>query len=244
MRSVLRYFVILAYGTELTSAVFAINPVETKVDPVIVSDDGRFEARCDMLGETTHRVRIVRTEEKEQLTWAEVIELWSADENFTLFYIGTLASSPYNAFFWECPSTTASRAGDPFQHVTIRNPNGFPPADPTTFKALRNCTEGATSFPSLGGDATLISPCQEGPQDAYGNIAVFVRKASEKQKLALWKELSKTMSRVLAERGPKPTWLSTEGNGVPWLHIRLDSRPKYIHTQWFRREPDPFGAPF
>jgi hypothetical protein len=25
----------------------------------------------------------------------------------------------------------------------------------------------------------------------------------------------------------KPVWLSTAGAGVPWLHVRLDDRPKY-----------------
>ena len=27
--------------------------------------------------------------------------------------------------------------------------------------------------------------------------------------------------------GPIPRWLSTAGLGVPWLHLRLDTRPKY-----------------
>ncbi len=27
--------------------------------------------------------------------------------------------------------------------------------------------------------------------------------------------------------GHTPLWLSTAGGGVAWLHVRLDSRPKY-----------------
>ena len=27
--------------------------------------------------------------------------------------------------------------------------------------------------------------------------------------------------------GAMPTWLSTAGMGVSWLHVRLDSQPKY-----------------
>ena len=30
-----------------------------------------------------------------------------------------------------------------------------------------------------------------------------------------------------ARIGIQPIWLSTAGMGVPWLHVRLDSRPKY-----------------
>ncbi len=30
-----------------------------------------------------------------------------------------------------------------------------------------------------------------------------------------------------ARVGDRPTWLSTAGHGVAWLHVRLDTRPKY-----------------
>jgi protoheme ferro-lyase len=32
---------------------------------------------------------------------------------------------------------------------------------------------------------------------------------------------------VEARLGSAPMWLSTAGLGVHWLHVRLDSRPKY-----------------
>ena len=35
----------------------------------------------------------------------------------------------------------------------------------------------------------------------------------------------------------RPTWLSTEGSGVPWLHVRLDSRPKYYHHAAYAEPP-------
>jgi hypothetical protein len=30
-----------------------------------------------------------------------------------------------------------------------------------------------------------------------------------------------------AQLGSTPIWLSTAGDGIAWLHVRLDSRPKY-----------------
>jgi len=32
----------------------------------------------------------------------------------------------------------------------------------------------------------------------------------------------------------RPTWLSTAGLGVYWLHLRLDSRPKYYRYQPYK----------
>jgi len=33
---------------------------------------------------------------------------------------------------------------------------------------------------------------------------------------------------------PVPTWLSTAGGGVAWLHVRLDTRPKYYRYNPYR----------
>lgn len=34
----------------------------------------------------------------------------------------------------------------------------------------------------------------------------------------------------------KPVWLSTSGMGIPWLHMRLDQKPKYYSFEPFARE--------
>ena len=44
---------------------------------------------------------------------------------------------------------------------------------------------------------------------------------------------------AIGARGGQPTWLSTEGSGVPWLHVRLDSYPKYYHTDAYRSYEQP-----
>jgi len=35
--------------------------------------------------------------------------------------------------------------------------------------------------------------------------------------------------------GDRVVWLSTAGAGVPWLHVRLDDRPKYYHYGPYRQ---------
>jgi hypothetical protein len=79
-------------------------------------------------------------------------------------------------------------------------------------------------FPNLGNDAILIVPCPVAMDSAYGHIAAFLRNAPEKQRDALWKSVGQTMTSRLSTQ---PVWLNTAGAGVAWLHVRLDSRPKY-----------------
>ena len=56
--------------------------------------------------------------------------------------------------------------------------------------------------------------------------------------LTLTLALALTLTPTLT-RGEAPTWVSTEGSGVAWLHARLDARPKYYHHAPYRA----FAAP-
>jgi hypothetical protein len=83
---------------------------------------------------------------------------------------------------------------------------------------------GIVSFTNLSGDATLIVPSPRTNEDAYGHFAVFLRKAPVLQIDALWQKIGDVLLRLVSNR---PLWLSTAGGGVAWLHVRLDSTPKY-----------------
>ncbi len=39
---------------------------------------------------------------------------------------------------------------------------------------------------------------------------------------------------MLKRIGEAPMWLSTAGAGVPWLHVRLEDRPKYYGHAAYR----------
>lgn len=52
----------------------------------------------------------------------------------------------------------------------------------------------------------------------------FLHYGSPTQVDALWRSVGAAMINLLYDA---PTWLSTAGMGVSWLHIRLDERPKY-----------------
>src|SRR5262249_44867828 len=91
------------------------------------------------------------------------------------------------------------------------------------FKSLSD-DQTVIAFPNLGNDAVLVVPRPLGALSVYVHLAAFVRTAPDAQRHALWRLVGSELQARLKE---KPVWLSTAGMGVSWLHVRLDSRPKY-----------------
>lgn len=174
------------------------------------------------------------TIEERALTFADVVQLWQTDTQFCREFTDVLIASPYAAFRWETPAFTPESRHDPFEFVLINAPEFVARrTDRRTFAdrfTTRN--EGVVAFPNLSGDATMVvpSPLMEG-QD-FGHLAAFLRTASAAQTTALWSTIGKQMA---ARIGGPPVWLNTAGGGVAWLHVRLDSRPKYYHHVRYRR---------
>ena len=202
-----------------------------------------YSTSVESLSERVHRYTISRG--AAPLRWDEVVELWRTDRTFALFFTAMLAASPFESFFWECPASSSATLSAPFECVTIRA-GRFARASPASFAEHFHAGAGTATFLSLGGDATLVAPTGlvdagrvgaglvGAPGEArasYGHIAAFCRGASENQQQALWQAVGTALAAHTSAPGGRPVWLSTEGSGVPWLHIRLDSRPKYYHHQ-------------
>lgn len=90
-------------------------------------------------------------------------------------------------------------------------------------------------------DATLVCPCQgtDVPDAAYAHIAAFVRTAPRMQNHALWSAVGAALEAELVKQSPRPVWVSTSGLGVAWLHVRLDSAPKYYTDAALKAWPVP-----
>jgi len=157
-------------------------------------------------------------------SYAQVIEAWRTDSAFRHFYNAILANSPFSAYRWETPPVTSATAARPFEFVLMDAPELARPVDASAFAEHFQEGQEAVSFSNLGGDSLLVIPCPRGPEKSYGHLAAVVRGAPEKQRDALWRMVGEAMARRMSD---KPVWLSTAGMGVSWLHIRLDSRPKY-----------------
>lgn len=171
------------------------------------------------------------------ITFASAIDQLYHDVGFRRFFNDLLAAAPYPAFRWETPSVTIATADRPFECVLLDAPGLDREADASAFASQFAATsdgEQAIAFTNLGGDATLIVPRPIAESDVYCHIALFVRNAPISQQEALWSLVGETMQQRLNRR---PAWLNTAGAGVPWLHVRIDDRPKYYGHAAYRQPP-------
>jgi hypothetical protein len=161
------------------------------------------------------------------LSYSAVLRLWQDEADFRTLFLATLASSPFSAFRWETPPLTQATTDRPFEFVLLDSPGLTDESDAEPFArqfASAQPSESALAFANLGNDAVLVVPTPIAAASAYSHLAAFVRNAPEDQQHALWQLVGKTVSERLCGQ---PIWLSTAGAGVAWLHVRLDSRPKY-----------------
>jgi hypothetical protein len=171
--------------------------------------------------------RVVVTQDAVQLRYSQVVYLWGHDFEFCVFFNRLLAEAPFPAFFWETPPVTRSSMDQPFECIVADSPAlAGVTADASAFAEYFSSADedGIVGFPNLGNDAFLIAPCPRGDLGAYPHLATFVREAPACQQQALWHRVGAAVAERVSDR---PLWVSTSGLGVYWLHLRLDSYPKY-----------------
>jgi hypothetical protein len=157
----------------------------------------------------------------------EVIMGWRDDAAFRDFFIRELAGTAYPAFFWEMPPVSRDSLSIPFECAVIRSDTLAPiRADDSDFaEYLTAAPASVASFANFGGDARLIAPLKASSADCYGHFAAFLRDGPCQQQHALFQLLAEEMKKLL--QAGRRFWVSTSGLGVPWVHVRLDSYPKY-----------------
>jgi len=72
---------------------------------------------------------------------------------------------------------------------------------------------------------------QANPDIDGGTISSFLRSASRDRVVDLWAVVGREVNRRVSG---VQLWVSTAGLGVSWLHVRLDSRPKYYRYNPYR----------
>jgi hypothetical protein len=186
---------------------------------------------------TEHRVAIkngliIRLQQNgTALSQQTFFEQLSTQGDFVDWYNSLLADIDLAAYFWEFPAMSARTLASPTEFVIIEAPalvNAQP--QPEIFSDYFSAADphGVAQFPSLGGDALLIAPAPTGESCRFAHLASFVRNADHDQLHALWLQTAQAvLSRLSGTHAATPFWLSTSGLGVSWLHVRLDSRPKY-----------------
>ena len=192
-----------------------------------------YQIHCEALGSgDTCRYRIERDGIAVRL--GDAIDNWQCDDAFRERFDACLAGAPYAAYYWEMPPVTTANRDRPFEFVLIDSPFlARTGPDPSAFAAhfATAPTEPVVSFDNLGRDAHLVAPRRLADEQTYPHLAAFSRAAPRAQRHALWRAVGAAVAQRL---GRRPIWLSTAGQGVAWLHVRLDRRPKYYNFAPYR----------
>lgn len=165
------------------------------------------------------------------LSQAEALQRMAESPALGQLLTRDLVEDPARAFFFECAPMLPGRLEAEFRYVVL--PTGAferRRPDPRSFEGL--LPEPINRFANLSGDAWLVAPS---PQAAPGSthLALFLRTAPEALVETFWTEAALACRDWLEQRR-STLWLSSSGLGVPWLHLRLDRRPKYYTHRPYR----------
>lgn len=182
-----------------------------------------FEAIPEIISERIYKYRV--GENAGPVSYADALQFWQHNEEFRSHFISILRDCPFTAYRWETPPVTRDTINREFEFVLVNSPELLCAPDTMTFsKQFAKADDGIVVFENLGKDAVLIVPAPGARTSSFGHLAAFIRSAKDVQIHALWRYVGKTLESIVTD---SPIWLNTAGGGVAWLHVRLDSRPKY-----------------
>ncbi len=171
------------------------------------------------------------------LTFKEVIHYWQENEAFRAFYTNTLNESGFAAYFWEHPPITTATINRAYEFVLVKSnsldgiqANGRPFQQKL---ASSNPNKTVVTFENLRKDAMMVLPKRINPSTDCAHLGAFLQTTAQEQLHELWQVTGKAIKERLSN---DLMWISTHGLGVIWLHIRLDSYPKYYHYDRYRNE--------
>ncbi|SMO94094.1 DUF6940 family protein [Gracilimonas mengyeensis] len=171
-------------------------------------------------------------EDGQTISNKQCLKLLKGKPAFVEWYNGFLADCPFEAFFWENKPMTQHNLTEDYECNLVESDLlARVSPDTQTFRSHFRENKNAVSFTNLGGDAQLVAPCPVSAHSDYTQIGNFVRKAPEEQILEFWQLVGKEMEAHISDN---PKWLSTSGLGVYWLHVRIDSTPKYYQTKEYK----------
>ena len=166
------------------------------------------------------------------MTFREVFSGWERSENFREAYHQFLLKQGGEAIFWEHPKVAASTRDTPYECVLVPSSNlARLRPNPNPFREQMFGVKYTTVFDNLGGDARMIVPTGNDGEKGYAHLMDFVRTASSAELHHFWKTVAEELNQLILYR---PVYLNTHGLGVSWLHVRLDSRPKYYSFRAYR----------
>ena len=171
-------------------------------------------------------------ESEDYLSFDEVLGLFENDQDFRNQFLRILEGIPFQNFNIECPSIKIDDINKSFEFVAVNSDRleGLKP-NSNAFEEHFIEDELTAIFENLGGDAILLSPKPDNGK-AFTHLRLFLINASEAAKHDLLIALGEITTANLRN---EPIWINTSGFGVPWLHIRIDDKPKYYRFNNYKK---------
>ena len=193
-----------------------------------------WESTVKILNPEVHLFRVLR--DGESLSFEEVAALLQQDPDFQIWFTDLLKNAPMEAYFWETPPVAKSNFDRDFEYVLVDAPSLTRlRANSSPFRSHFNrARQGIVRFHNLGKDAVLVAPVPRSQDDPYAHLAGFLRSAPQTQINSLWYRTFKSLKEMLSTSA---IWVSTSGLGVAWVHMRLDSVPKYYNHRPYMKRP-------
>jgi len=168
------------------------------------------------------------------LSYADWIEEMLISDELIIKFNDILKESKFISFFWEVKSVVLKELDQPFEFVLVESKTlNRISSDDSSFSKYFKDNISVVNFSNLRKDAELIVPTPFSNETQYAHIARFVRTAETSQIIDFWRRVIESYQKKISD---KPTWLSTAGLGVHWLHVRIDSRPKYYHHKEYKKK--------
>jgi len=176
----------------------------------------------------------------KQLTFQEVFDNWSDSHDFRTLFTEIIKNAHdehnFPGVFFESPPVQIKDVDSNYEFVLVKTGAFVSAKAERGFRDFKDkieddsCRDGeleACSFGNLSGDAKLVIPRGrdgERKQHKYTDIMNFILRGDPKEVDDFWKATGNACKERISDR---PMWISTCGTAVDWLHLRLDSRPKY-----------------
>lgn len=173
--------------------------------------------------------------EDQYLSFREVLDLWKNEEQFSIFYKEEIIRLGFDDFYWEHPALSKSYLDCVYECICKKSSIfSSMQLDERAFSEHIHKNELVVHFPNLGKNAELIVPTKQVADPIYLHLGLFLRKAPLVQINQLFKEIASQIYVALDKHSY--IWLNTAGLGVIWLHVRLDTSPKYYKTMAFKNK--------
>lgn len=186
---------------------------------------------------------------RKQITFQQFLKKLNSSKTFRNQFKTTITSvyPSYPFVFFESPPVNADSIKTKMYEFVLVSTGTFHHVG-TDYGAFRDkfdserCKNNglnACEFPNLGNDAIMVTPKGvegETHREKYTNLMSFLREGDEEEIDGFLKLVGVSAEKRVDEMGSLDTWISTSGLGISWLHLRLDSRPKYYTYRDYKKQ--------